>query len=62
MYVEAGHESPNRSTWSNNFRDLVAAVCADALGDDEYQNIAALLMNCNIICIEGLELEFGPNM
>mmetsp|Transcript_75976 Transcript_75976/g.210995 ORF Transcript_75976/g.210995 Transcript_75976/m.210995 type:complete len:773 (-) Transcript_75976:269-2587(-) len=30
-------------TWGTAFRDLVAAVCADALGEDEYGRIAYLL-------------------
>ena len=29
--------------WSNLFRDLVAAIIADALGEDEYENISYLL-------------------
>jgi len=29
--------------WGNLFRDLVAAVCADALGEEEYAEIASML-------------------
>jgi len=31
--------------WGNLFRDLVAAICADALGEDEYSSISHILMN-----------------